>query len=95
MNYQRVYRCYPIQHNAQANRCPDCYFLRHLIEASWNVTLYNPTDVQKFQQSKIPFRSYCDTFQDFTYESGRECDDVSVILAMFARTMAMLHRTMH
>ena len=45
---------------------PGCSFLRHLIEASWNITLYNPTDVQKFQQSKIPFRSYCDTFQDFT-----------------------------
>ena len=42
----------------------DCSVTRRLIEFSWNHTLYNYTDLQRSQFKKLPFRSYCDTFQD-------------------------------
>ena len=43
---------------------PDCYSLRRLIEASWNHSLYNHINSQNSQLKKMPFRRYCDTFQD-------------------------------
>ena len=41
-----------------------CPFLRQLVEASWNYTLYKYIGLQQTHMKKIPFRSYCDTFQD-------------------------------
>ena len=48
-----------------------CSLLRGLIEASQNHTLYNYTGLQKSQLKNIPFRRYCDTFQD-TLSNGDE-----------------------
>ena len=42
----------------------DCPLLRRLIAASWNHSLYYSSDLQSSQLKKIPFRSFCDTFQD-------------------------------
>ena len=42
----------------------DCYAARQWLAVSWNHTLYNSTDLSKSRLKKIPFRSYCDTFQD-------------------------------
>ena len=58
-----------IQILASTTQCTDeskpyCFLLRQLIKASWNSSWYNFTNVQQLHMSKIPFRSYCDTFQD-------------------------------
>ena len=42
----------------------DCSLLRRLIESSWNHSLHNVTSLQGTDVQKIPFRNYCDTFQD-------------------------------
>ena len=42
----------------------DCSLLRDLIHASSNHTWYNRSDAPHFHLKKVPFRSYCDTFQD-------------------------------
>ena len=58
-----------IQIGALRARCnsqlkTDCAFLRQLVEASWNQTLYNYIGLQRTHMKKVPFRSFCDTFQD-------------------------------
>ena len=51
---------------AQCNRqsTVGCSLLRGLIEASWHHSLYNYTGLQTVQLKKLPFRCYCNTFQD-------------------------------
>ena len=51
-----------VQCNSQLKA--DCSFFRRLIEASWNDSLHNSTMLEEMQVNQIPFRSYCDTFQD-------------------------------
>ncbi|UJR06810.1 hypothetical protein I4U23_011097 [Adineta vaga] len=42
----------------------DCQFIRQYIETSWNLTIHNNTQTKDFSNKTLPFRSWCDTFED-------------------------------
>ena len=54
----------------------NCYLLRQYIASSWNSTLSNQTRLANYLVEKLPFRFYCDTFDQLSDGSDETlCED--------------------